>query len=524
MHIPEDVTPEDAILKDTIEETVRTASLSIRPSLPYRASMQLGYTKSHTHDVQVLRSLRTELAEQKISASSSPVVLTQGLTAYLHHYQHACTEQLISQVFPWLNLVHTAAYADHREEVRDKFLTIQQELQSRQNPDGGLSLWPGLGVSEVYPSLYTAWLLIESQDRHFPVSKAMLNQMLPYLWSVSRLSTSSLKDIRRRALAIFLLARLGENTSNELIDLQQYLNDSNLSDELKNWKSDIAVIYIASALKLLQVSDKAEQMIEHYQWVDSSDFWLSEYDSPVSLNAQYFYLMSKYFPDQFQPMIEKAGIWLAENIHNQYNTHSVSFVSLAISQMDQQLADLEEEGSSIQFKAITYLDNSTTSEQKLGLMSNEPFPAVSWSENDVDAIKIIANGPLFYALDQAGFDINKDLNEEQHGIEIQKTFFNENLEEITQVEKGDTVIVKVKARSMNKKHRAQIAIVDLLPGGFEVDRQSVLRSQSNWGGQYTDVREDRIVFYLDLSDSVTELTYKVKATSSGVFHGAFSLC
>ena len=67
------------------------------------------------------------------------------------------------------------------------------------------------------------------------------------------------------------------------------------------------------------------------------------------------------------------------------------------------------------------------------------------------------------------------------------------------------------------KALSNIAIVDLLPGGFEIIRSSVSRTAYNWRADYIDIREDRIVYYGNFDNSVRDLTYKVKLTSAGEF-------
>ena len=62
-----------------------------------------------------------------------------------------------------------------------------------------------------------------------------------------------------------------------------------------------------------------------------------------------------------------------------------------------------------------------------------------------------------------------------------------------------------------------VAVIDLLPGGFEVLRNSIAREFGRWRADYTDIREDRVVFYGSFGPAVTELTYKVKLTTRGEF-------
>ncbi|HYM36552.1 MAG TPA: hypothetical protein VET48_14230, partial [Steroidobacteraceae bacterium] len=100
---------------------------------------------------------------------------------------------------------------------------------------------------------------------------------------------------------------------------------------------------------------------------------------------------------------------------------------------------------------------------------------------------------------------------------------------------------------LNEKAIGNIALVDLLPGGFEIvvpaqpaqndymsaspdaneERRST-RPYYRWqcqicvGGahntlQYGDVREDRVVFYATATGAVQDIVYRIKATNVGKF-------
>jgi len=78
------------------ESLQRSASLSVRPSVHYRTELQSGYSDERKTQLTVNRTLYKNLVKQTINASSSPLVLTEGLMNYLDAYNHSCTEQIIS--------------------------------------------------------------------------------------------------------------------------------------------------------------------------------------------------------------------------------------------------------------------------------------------------------------------------------------------------------------------------------------------------------------------------------------------
>ena len=55
--------------------------------------------------------------------------------------------------------------------------------------------------------------------------------------------------------------------------------------------------------------------------------------------------------------------------------------------------------------------------------------------------------------------------------------------------------MQLTVRSLTNDAITNVAIIDLLPGGFEIVRESVRGGAGAAGCDYVDVREDRAVFY-----------------------------
>ena len=56
-----------------------------------------------------------------------------------------------------------------------------------------------------------------------------------------------------------------------------------------------------------------------------------------------------------------------------------------------------------------------------------------------------------------------------------------------------------------------------MAGGFEIITESVRDRHDRWTPDYRDVRDDRLVLYGSFGESLTEIRYRVKATSPGEF-------
>ncbi len=94
---------------------------------------------------------------------------------------------------------------------------------------------------------------------------------------------------------------------------------------------------------------------------------------------------------------------------------------------------------------------------------------------------------------------------------------------------GDQVEVHLKFRAVEDHAAiANVALVDLLPGGFELviptgDAGSdgacsfCSASSTPTNLSYADPREDRVVFYGTLTADVQEVVYRIKATNIGTY-------
>ena len=89
---------------------------------------------------------------------------------------------------------------------------------------------------------------------------------------------------------------------------------------------------------------------------------------------------------------------------------------------------------------------------------------------------------------------------------------------MTTVKTGDVVTVQVSARSYGGPLQ-HVAVVDLLPGGFEMDLSSSLSSGTASGDESGDVisdrREDRMIFFTSLDTEPSTFTFRIRAVNRG---------
>jgi uncharacterized repeat protein (TIGR01451 family) len=100
---------------------------------------------------------------------------------------------------------------------------------------------------------------------------------------------------------------------------------------------------------------------------------------------------------------------------------------------------------------------------------------------------------------------------------VYRELVDENGGAVNQVVLGQPVTVKLTARSLTNDGITNVALIDLLPGGFEILRDSARAAQGKGPCDYVDLREDRAVFYATIPATAQTITYQIKATNRGEF-------
>jgi alpha-2-macroglobulin len=489
------------------EQGHRSAGLSIRPALPYRSSFVSGYEKDGAVDIDIARRLYPDLSEQKAVASAGPLVLVDGLSSYLEHFPHGCTEQVVSQVFPLVGLMSHPAFQPHGKDNRARFEHLISKLRERQLSSGGFSFWPGGRSLAEFPSVYVMHFLLESQELGYPVPVDLMARGKDFLQAYVGRDADSLESARVRACAIYLLTRMGEVTTNSLVHLQTALE----KDHPKEWKKDLTAVYMAAAYRLLQKEAVAVDLVNGYRIGSGGMGPYSDFHSPLTLDAQYLYLLSLHFADRIADIDGEQILRLIEPIfRGRYNTLASAYTILALGAYSKQIMD-GNFAENVRFSAFD-------SEGKQQGLPGEPTPFATASF-PVDSTKVImaADRALFYLISQSGFDRTLPTSRVREGLEISREYLDEDGNEVNQLEQGREVSVRLRVRALGKGEVSNVAVIDLLPGGFEIIRSSVPRTAYNWRADYVDVREDRVVFYGSFDSSVKELNYRAKVTAAGSF-------
>ena len=153
--------------------------------------------------------------------------------------------------------------------------------------------------------------------------------------------------------------------------------------------------------------------------------------------------------------------------------------------------------------------------------------------------------PSWYVLSQSGYDKDFPKAVQNQGIEITREYLNADGSALTAATLGQEITVRLRLRALGSDAVGSIAIVDLLPGGFEAIAQlpppaadsgddsdeegseddgdsappvaGLALPGSTLYTEHVEQREDRVVLYVSAGPSVSEFLYKIRPSNPGTF-------
>lgn len=516
----------------------RTLSTSVRPAMPFRIQTVMGRMNGSQQQVDNLRLMFDAFAQRQASVSNSPLVLTSGLATYLANYPYYCSEQIVSQSIPLL------LQSEHPElrngldaaNVRQQLKGILDVLRSRQNGEGAVGLWMATPQADPFITPYVVQYLLEAKAAGYPLPAGMLEEANVALRSLAASGYDDLYHLRLRAWAVYLLTRQGEITTSALGAVQETLK-KRYPD---SWQTDLSALYLASSWRLLKADDEAERLFEPgWQALNKAydkSWWTQNYYDPLVQDATRLYLITRHFPEKVAAippqLLENMVMALREE---RYTTFSAAMSILALESYSEQVAKQNDAAA----LTINQLGRDNRTPQLISALQGRFAQGNFSSAAAAVQFRNAGNAPAWYVVTQAGYDRETPQKAISRGLEISRDYTDAAGKTVDKVTLGQTLNVHLKIRANSTAALSNLAIVDLLPGGFEVVQQTppppeagedestdaasavwqspLAVSGSTWAPDYSDIREDRVIIYGSASTELQEFVYQIKATNTGSF-------
>lgn len=483
------------------------ATLSIRPATPRETTLTVGYAEKGDAKINLSRVMFPQLAERDLALSPLPSSYIHGLARYLEHFPYGCTEQVISRALPQLALhdrpEFSALTAQGAEKIDDAIATLRQ----RQTFEGGFPLWGYGETSDPYATAYALDFLLTAADKGHKVPQQLLEDGLRYLRDSVNMDIDSPAAAYNAGYGIYVLTRAGIVTSNEILNLLKYYETS----KTKNWQTTLPAAYIAAAYKLMQQSDLADETMKVFiAGLSVDDMKLAhnkdQWDNPFVKHARAITLLARHFPEQAKTLDRTIIFRLATFVQDRaYNTLSAAYAIEALTAWDAVT------GAQIADASFTVMADK----EPLALRDDltAPLPVTT---KDL-TIKAKKREPVFYTVTESGFDRAAPAKAVNENIEIERHYKTASGETLSgPVTVGDTVITEIIIRTHGNYNLANIALVDLLPGGFDLE-SSADDVVSTFAAAFTERREDRIIAFGTVLTEPRVLRYRMRAVMAGTY-------
>ena len=475
------------------------ATLSVRPTQPYQPTVQIGSSTAAKQTITIKRQLLPEPQQQQASFSTSPLLLIKGLQNYLKVYPYDCTEQVVSAAS-----VQLAATED-QPATQLQLEKAMQLLVQRQNSDGSFNYWQqqNNAVTNPFISVYTIDFLTQAKLQGYNVPSYLFNHGVDYLRNLAKTDPTSPQQAQTVAYAIYILTRNEIVTSSYIANLQQYLSAENNS-----WQKELTAVYLAGAYQLLKNNQEAANLIKGYSLKTNAANAIGLFNNALADNAQYISILARHFPEQLKKLGDHPLMSLVHSLtdNNQLNTLSAAYAAAALQAYTQNLAN---DDKTLSINAVL-ADNKIIALTSL----NARYPQVLFPNNTKQLLFLNPEQQrYFYQVQQSGFDRVPVTRASSKGIEVYRDYLGANNKIVNKILLGNTMQSHIQLRALDDLPHNNVAIVDLIPGGFDVVANSVQSANCS----YVDIREDRVIFYCPASPSATILSYTLRAVNKGSY-------
>ena len=537
-----------------------TTDLSVRPSSPFVTTLQAGYLKNSDATVNIERKLFSEYRTLDAGIAAVPLSLAHGLSAYLASFPHACTEQLVSQAAPAVVLGKRPEFGFDKAKAETTVANLIDVLRSRQNEEGGFGLWTANPKSATVPTVWALHLLTEARERGHAVPAELMKNGMRYLEALAGETPDDLADSRIRAHALYVLARNGVKVGRHAAALQHWLE----ANAGKSWREELSSAYLGATYAILKQDSLAGEIAAAIKLGAKHKADYEHYYDDLGHDAQALLLLSRHFPKRAATISKEDldGI-VAAISGGSYNTFSSALSILALEAFASVAA---EPGATTRTLHEVVQGNKQPLTLPGGLL-----PHVAFSDR-ATALVFGSHGDFgsYWSLSQSGFDIEPAKKAMSNKLEVVHEFLGDDNKPISKVDLGDEISVRIRVRALHEPVW-NVAIVDLLPAGFEVVMQTAAQGEGSESGNednsqesqgqegedegqgegegegegegaeadneptpsgagglltialpgsdfsldYVDVREDRVVLYGSVGTEMSTFIYKIKATNAG---------
>lgn len=447
-----------------------------------------------------------------LEVSLLPPLNLSGRLNYLIRYPHGCVEQTISRSFPQLFVKDLMDLSPEQQEQLDNHIKVAiGKLKSFQQPNGGLSYWPGMQSIDDWSTTYAGHFMLLAKEKGYVLPYDFLAKWIEYQrrlatqWQPSHLEGHYGYSAQMiQAYRLYTLALAGEPEMGAMNLLREQKDLSNVAA----WR--LAAAYARADQREAALEMTAMLSMKVLTQRDYTTYGSSLRDKAIVLECMAVLGL------QDRAASLSREISLALFADTWYSTQTTAYSLLALSQYA-----LPKAASQSTFTYV--LDNTSITATADALIWQRPF-AVATSEikwrfdNTTDKDLHVTT----YLMGQPPLG---EMEPEQENIQLTVSYQNRNGEKVDPgfVAQGTDLMAAVTVTHAGPDNRyTNLALTHIVPSGWEIATSRL--DGFNPSGRtatfdYQDIRDDRLLTYFDLSPGETKtFRYVLNATYKGTFY------
>lgn len=458
-----------------------------------------------SENVKVESPFEDGTGELALSVSEVPSINLEQRLDYLLTYPHGCIEQITSGGFPQIYLADFLNLSEEKiEEIQYNVSSVFKRYSTYQVTKGAFAYWPGNEHPNEWGTCYALHFMTEAKRKGWTVPENIYNPALDYVYEKSiNWTRSSTEDSELETYRLYVLALAGKSdlgTMNRLADS----NDLSESSEA----------LLSSAYSITGNRQKAEKLLK------KSTGTLAFFRSTGG---------------NFSSSVRNDSIRLLAAVNLDNSVLSSKYSKKVIENLSSKNWMSTQETAWSLLSLFAYYNKNETKENSYTATANRVELSSKFSKTfdkmDLTAInyyyqtvtvKNTGNKNLYGSLTATGILNPGSETACSNGIALEVTYTKENGNSIRprNIAHGDNFVMHVSIKNKTNENIENVALTIPIPTGWEVSNDRIGGYESGNGSySYMDIKDDRILIYLDLKSSSSKYEYNFNVTCA--YSGAY---
>ena len=435
----------------------------------------------------------------EVEFSTLPPMNFNGRMKYLIHYPHGCVEQTTSAAFPQLYLGEIFSLTtDKSQKIQKHIEAAIRRLGNYQLPGGGFGYWPGGSQADDWGTSYAGHFLLEAEKKGYLMPIGFKASWIDYQ---QRLAKQWRDGQRRSDLAqAYRLYTLALSGNADVASMNRLRETTNLSNEAK--------FRLAAAYGLIGQKGVAEKLIRSSS-VDFTRTKNNSYTYGSRIRNQAMALETLVLIEDKVKAQEMAKA-VAEDLNSKrwLSTQSTAYGLLAMAKFAEMVGGKGIRASVSVSGAVQDLSSEKT-------LASRDLKI----KRGANSIELTNKGSaiLYATLTNTGILPVGEERSQERNLRVNVSYKGRNGSTIdhTSLSQGTNFIAEVSVTNTTSRSIKNMALSEIFPGGWEIvnTRFTDFGNFAENSATYTDLRDDRALFYFDLQGNETK-TFRILLNAS----------